>query len=108
MTFNITVHLMDDETASSVLEKLQSLITQGIELMKTLEDLKDSVAKLRTADASLIQLVNDLAAMIRALPPNAQAISDLADEVEADAANIAAAVAANTELDDTTSTTPAP
>lgn len=70
------------------------------EIMKTLDDLKADVAAQKTVTDGLSAAIKGIADQIRNLPSNdpatQQAISDLADEVEANTAAIGQAVIDNT------------
>lgn len=70
-------------------------------IMKTVEDLKNDVAAETAVDASIVTLVNGLAAQLKALsaggtPVDPAVIDSLATQLESDTAGIAAAVTANT------------
>ena len=64
-------------------------------MSKELDRLTASVAAEEGQTASLIKLVGDLADLIRASANDPAALNSLADSLDADAAKVAAAVAAN-------------
>lgn len=67
-------------------------------IMKTIDDLKNDVAAQKTVTDGLSALIAGIVDQIRNLQPNAQAISDLADNVEANTAAITKAVTDNTPV----------
>jgi hypothetical protein len=82
---------LDDQT-----KLLLSLMTKVNSIMATMQDVQAAVAAETTIDASAVALIKGLAAQVAALAPNQAAIDALASQIQAQSADLAAAVASNT------------
>lgn len=87
--------------------KVHQLIRQGGIMSQQLEDLKAAVAQEGTVVQSAITLLNGLSAQLAAIKDDPAAIEQLAADVQAQAAALGSAVAANT-VAEPPSTEPAP
>jgi uncharacterized protein (UPF0264 family) len=90
---NLHVHLELSERAT---QKLDQILAQGVAMSAELDALTASVAKIKSADDSIIALVKGLADQLRANANDPAAINALAAELDAESAAVADAVAANT------------
>ncbi len=88
---------------AELIRKLDHLHTHQLETLKELkamsaelDRLKASVAALTTSEKSLVALVKGLAQLIRDNATDPAALNAIADEIDADNAEIAAAVTENT------------
>lgn len=60
--------------------------------------IKDKLTNLSSVEAGVITLLNDLSARLKTLEPNQAAIDQLASQIDTQAANLAAAITANTPV----------
>ena len=78
-------------------EILERIKTMAVDLSRVLA----STERLEDAEASVIELLTEIAQIIRDTPANQEAINALADRIDAMADAAAAAVVANTDVDPT-------
>lgn len=79
------------------LHEIIHLLLEKVNIMSAeMDRLKASVAALTSAEKSLVALVKQLAQMIRDNATDPAALAALADEIDADSSEIAAAVTENT------------
>jgi hypothetical protein len=86
-------HQGPDEEAMTL---LRQLTIQGETIMADLTDLQTAVANEHTVVQSAILLLNQLAQLVRDAGTDPAALADLADQIDAQAADLGAAVQANT------------
>jgi hypothetical protein len=86
-------HQGPDEEAITL---LRQLVTQGETIMADLTDLQAAVTNEHTVIQSSITLLNQLAQMVRDAGTDPAALADLVDQIDAQAADLGAAVQANT------------
>ena len=89
-------------------EHLVRIDKRTIEMSDILDRLTASVASLTSAEKSAVALLGHLSQMIRDNASNPAALSQLADSIDADTAEIAAAVVANTPAEPAPAPAPAP
>ncbi len=90
---NLHVHL---ELPESAIQRLDQIFAQGVKMSAELDALTASVAKIKSADDSIIALVKGIAAQLTAQAEDPAAIRALAAELNAEADAVAAAVTENT------------
>ena len=100
ITKEIHVHYEFPEEIKQSLLRMErmiaALLTQGVTMTAEFQKVVDAVAALKSADQSLILLVQSLAQLIRDTAGDREAALALANEVDAEAATVAQAVTDNT------------
>lgn len=81
---------------SKTLEAVQLILKQEVVMTAELETIKARVATTEDVEDSATQLLNGLSALILTLKDDPAAIAALADRLQSSAADLAAAVIANT------------
>jgi hypothetical protein len=84
------------ERQSQMLDKLDQLINQGGIMAADLTVLTNQVKANTDLEASAIQLINGIAAQLAAAKTDPAKVQALSDQLSASAANLAAAITANT------------
>jgi ABC-type transporter Mla subunit MlaD len=90
---HIHIHKGPDEEAMTL---LRQLTTQGAATMASLDELTAAVAAQTTVVDSAVTLLGQLAQMVRDAGTDPAALAALADQIEAQSAELADAVTANT------------
>lgn len=84
------------QAVSSLAALIRSTRNEVITMSVSFDTLTQKVTELETAQQSAVQLLGDLSTIIRNTQPTQEAINALADRLDADKVEIAAAVVANT------------
>lgn len=92
--FDFTVHVVDRKGTDDLIKEMKKMSA-------ALDKLTAEVEETKTAVDSVLQLVEGLAQQIRDLKDDPAKLLQLADELDAKQAAIAAAVAANTPAEPT-------
>jgi peptidoglycan hydrolase CwlO-like protein len=91
--FSVFVRLRRE---AAILRKLDAIYEQGAKMAGELERLQTEVSEMSGVVDSAVVLIGGLAQQIRDLAQDPAALTAMADELDAKASRLAAAVAANT------------
>jgi hypothetical protein len=84
------------QTVTSLPVLVRTTLSEVLNMAISFDALTQKVTELETAQQSAIQLLGDLSTIIRNTEPTTAAINALADRLDADKTELAAAVVANT------------
>jgi hypothetical protein len=101
MKINVYHHVIDDSCTSEVLKIVTLTLEKVLKMSEALDRVTTEVSEIGTVVDSAVALINGLSAQIVALKDDPAKLLALAAELDAKAASLAAAVAANTPVDPT-------
>lgn len=96
LVFQFGASLKVSQSLQRIENSLALLHTEGAAMTVELDNLKASVARMETAEASAVALMKGLAAQLTAIKDDPAAVQALADQINKDADDLGAAVVANT------------
>lgn len=101
MNLHLDLHWQEIFTwvVKPITDRLDTVLSRLETMMATMDDVRAKVAALETVQDSAIALINGISAQLRDLAATgatAAALGQLADQLDADAVKLAAAVTANT------------
>lgn len=110
MRIDVHIHQEPDGEILALLRDIAVALTQGVdEIMADLTTLQTAVSRVSTVEQSAVELIKQIAAQLAASASDPAAVQALADELNAHADALAAAVTENTPAAGSTPTSnPAP
>jgi hypothetical protein len=106
MAYTTAICQCDSCRLARIESMLERLISQGVIMSAELDQLTTQVQNTRDVEDSAIALLNGLSAQIRAMQNDPAKLTQLANDLQAKAGDLAAAVTANTPQASTGGTTP--